>query len=69
MFGWAVLVDDAVGPRRVVGQGLEGAGVQASFEPLSELVHGPVGGLVGDDDLVEFLMAVRLMESPLRTSP
>ena len=27
--------------------------MQASVEPLTEVVHGPVGGLVGDDDLVE----------------
>ena len=53
VFGRAILVDDAVGPGRIVGHGLEGAGVQRGVEPLSELVHGPVGGLVGDDNLVE----------------
>ena len=49
----AILVKYAVGPRRVVGHGLEGAGVESGVEPLAGLAHGPVGGLVGDDDLVE----------------
>ncbi len=38
---------------RVVGYPLEGAGLEAAVEPLSELVHGSVVGLMGDDDLVE----------------
>ena len=50
VFGWAVLVDAAVGPGRVVGQSLEGAGLKTGVEPLPELVHSAVGGLVRDDD-------------------
>ena len=38
VFGWAVLVDAAVGPGRVVGHGLEGAGLKSGVEPLPELV-------------------------------
>lgn len=45
VFGRAVLVDDAVGPGRVVGHGLEGAGVERGIKPLSELVHVPRAGL------------------------
>ena len=47
MLGRAVLVDDAVGPGGVVRHGLEGAGVEGGVEPVTELVHGPVGGSVG----------------------
>ena len=53
MFRRAVLVDDAIWPGGVVGHGLEGAGVEGGVEPLAELVHGPVGGLVGDHHLVQ----------------
>ena len=53
MFRRALFVQHAVGSGVVVGHGLEGAGVQHRVEPLPELVHGTVGGLVGNDDLVE----------------
>ena len=53
MFVRAARVDGTVGPGRVVGHELEGAGVERGIEPRSELVHGPVGGLLGDNDLVE----------------
>ena len=53
MFRWAVLVDDTVGTGRIIRHGFDRAGVEAGVEPLSELVHGSVGGLVGDHDLVD----------------
>ena len=53
MFGRAVLVDNSVGPGGIVGQRLEGAVFEASVEPTAELVHGPVGELIGTKRLVE----------------
>ena len=43
VFRRAVLVDDAAGPGRVVGQGLEGAGMGTSFEELA-LWRGGLAG-------------------------
>ena len=53
VFRRTVLMDDAVGTGGVVGQGLEGAGVQASVKGFPLRGERPVGGLVGDDNLVE----------------